>query len=166
METKQKVSLYLREVGVRLRSFREMLSIYNSPQKKRLTRAEFAKIVGVNAHNINDYERGASDMPCLVMSRLFDIGCNLNWLVTGMGQPFFQPQEPAIGEPIGGEVSPAEVSLSMVKRVAEISDNNDLSLEVLSERITHLEELIETLLQREKFHRPLTASQESRGKDG
>lgn len=70
-----------REIGQRLRQFREYLGTLDDASK--MTRERFATLLGVKHHNINDYERGASDIPSAALVGLYRLGLNLNWLFSG-----------------------------------------------------------------------------------
>jgi len=72
-------------VGARLRKLRtEFLN---------LTQKELAQILGVKQNTISQWEKEERDIPTAVYETLATkFGVNINWLLTGEGEPFLQPQ--------------------------------------------------------------------------
>ncbi|QSH95089.1 helix-turn-helix domain-containing protein [Treponema phagedenis] len=78
-------------IGDRLKKIRE---------KKGLNQGEFAAFLGVSQQNLSHYENNKRDISETVKIKLQQNGVNLNWLLTGTGEPFLngdsEPDKPAI----------------------------------------------------------------------
>ncbi len=74
------------EVGLRLKAFRKMLG---------LSQQALAKVIGYAQRTISDWERGRLEIPLQVLITLKQIyGLNIDWLLTGEGEPFITHTEP------------------------------------------------------------------------
>lgn len=130
-----------REIGMRLCEYRELLQTLPGNTGKA-TREGFAKLLGVSADNIRDYENGVVPMSFVFIMRLFDVGCNLNWLFTGIGQPFFTPQPDAVGELLGRQIPTTPITLKDVKAAAERTADTETE-----RRLSYLEGEVEQIMQ-------------------
>ena len=73
-------------VGQRLRKLREVYL--------KLTQTQLAEILGIKQNTLSSWERGSRDIPTWVYEFLASqYGVNINWLLTGEGEPFIQPKE-------------------------------------------------------------------------
>jgi len=71
-------------VGSRLRELRE--------RYLKLTQTQLADLLGVKQNTLSSWEREARDIPTWVYSFLAShFGVNINWLLTGEGEPFLTP---------------------------------------------------------------------------
>lgn len=70
------------EIGDRLRFLRE---------DKGLNQREFANLLGISQQNLSNYEKNKRDIPELVKIKLQQNGVNLNWLISGVEEPFIKP---------------------------------------------------------------------------
>ena len=64
-------------ISERLKYFREFV--------KNETTLNFSLIMGISQNNYYAYENGNRGIPDDVYAKLSDIGCNLNWLIAGIG---------------------------------------------------------------------------------
>jgi transcriptional regulator with XRE-family HTH domain len=80
-----------KEIGARLRSFAE--GRYKSM-------VAFAESLGVSASQINDYLSGRRTPGNTMQSRLRDLGCDIEWLMTGKRSIRYRDSQktPAVGE--------------------------------------------------------------------
>lgn len=62
------------EVGMRLQHARKLL---------KMTQKELAETTGFNPTNITSYELGKADVPVRLLSELYKLGVNSNWILTG-----------------------------------------------------------------------------------
>jgi len=74
----------LAEIGKRLRWVRKNL---------RLSQRELADKLGFAQRTISSWEKGEREIPIRALSVLKEqFNININWLLTGEGEPFLQPQ--------------------------------------------------------------------------
>ena len=64
-------------INERLKYFREFV--------KNETTLNFSLIMGISQNNYYAYENGNRGIPDDVYAKLSNIGCNLNWLIAGIG---------------------------------------------------------------------------------
>ena len=73
------------EVGLRFKTFRKLLG---------LSQQSLAKVLGYAQRTISDWERGRLEIPIQVLITLKQrYGLNIDWLLTGEGEPFLTPKE-------------------------------------------------------------------------
>lgn len=80
-------------IGNRLKDIRIK---YFSPSGEMFSIFRFAEKIDENGYNIANYESGKAGIPNAVLAKICRLGFNLNWLITGEGDPFLLPKE-AIG---------------------------------------------------------------------
>ena len=49
------------------------------------TQIEFAKVLNCTQSCISDYEKGRNNIPDTIKEKLFNMGFNINWLISGKG---------------------------------------------------------------------------------
>lgn len=53
----------------------------------------FAELLDVNQQSISDVERGIKKIPYEIMEKLAGFDVNINWLLCGKGEPFFNSDD-------------------------------------------------------------------------
>jgi transcriptional regulator with XRE-family HTH domain len=72
-------------VAFRLKEFRKLLG---------LSQKELAQAIGFSQRAVSHWEKAESDIPTVALRRLKDkLGLNIDWLLTGEGEPFVRPKE-------------------------------------------------------------------------
>ncbi len=69
-------------IGERLKNIREQL---------KLTQEEFAKILGISRSRLSQIEHNKHDPSVKILTPLAKQNLNINWLLTGEGEPFLTP---------------------------------------------------------------------------
>ena len=102
-------------IGNRLKDIRIK---YFSPSGDMFSISRFAEKINENGYNIANYESGKAGIPNAVLAKICYLGFNLNWLITGTGEPFTQDlkdiQAAAASSPIEEEENDNDV-ISAVK---------------------------------------------------
>jgi len=74
-----------KSVGLRLKFIRENFL--------QMSQSKFGKLFGVKQGAVSLWEKGERDIPSEVYETLASkFGVNINWLLTGEGEPFVTPQ--------------------------------------------------------------------------
>ena len=72
-------------VAYRLKLFRNLLGF---------SQKELAQIIGFSQRAVSHWEKAESDIPTVALKKLkAKLGLNIDWLLTGEGEPFIQPKE-------------------------------------------------------------------------
>lgn len=88
------------------------------------TKTEFCEKIGMSTQNLNLYISGKSGIGTKFINRLRDIGCNIEWLMTGIEE----------------SPSPAQITLE----IKESDSNNFVMMEILN-RVISLEKEVKDL---------------------
>ncbi len=86
----------LEYMGLRLKEIRKL---------NKATQVEFAQLLETSQRNISSYENGNLEIPDRVKIKLFNLGINLNWLLTGEGEMFSKPGNSELSETHYDEIS-------------------------------------------------------------
>ncbi|PKL77949.1 MAG: hypothetical protein CVV25_13125 [Ignavibacteriae bacterium HGW-Ignavibacteriae-4] len=70
----------------------EAKRLYNMFMSTGLRKFNFAKILGISQSSLNDYISGRSDIK-MITRILSEKGYSIDWLYTGLGNMYFQPEE-------------------------------------------------------------------------
>jgi transcriptional regulator with XRE-family HTH domain len=83
------------EIGARLKEIRNKYA-----DKRKLSAAEFGELLGESKYNIGNYERGIASVPNRTLLALLNLGFNVNWLISGRGEPILSggAKYPAVAE--------------------------------------------------------------------
>lgn len=92
---------YCMTIGERLKKIRE---------EKAYNQGEFAKFLGINQQSLSNYETNKRDIPEKVKILLQQNGVNLNWLLTGCGEPFLY-------ESLGEKTTHDNITLQVPDRI-------------------------------------------------
>lgn len=72
-------------IGNRLKDIRIK---FFSPSGEIFSISRFAERIEENGYNIANYESGKAGIPNAVLAKICQLGFNLNWLITGEGDPY------------------------------------------------------------------------------
>ena len=98
----------------RIKTVREFLN---------LSQKEFATLIGASFRTVQSYESGKSDPKGKVLEILYDLGIDINWLMTGNGE--MRRQSPSEDFPL---LTDLELLESVIKLVDEYFANRDFKL--------------------------------------
>ena len=112
------------EIGLRIKEFGE---------NKFPSIASFSRSIGMNnRQGLNPYLKGRSFPGGEMLSKLVELGCNINWLLTGEG---------AMQYSTGHTVKEASVPYNAVRRIEELEKKFE-EIDKLKARIYDLENLL------------------------
>jgi transcriptional regulator with XRE-family HTH domain len=60
------------------------------------TQNDFAKLLGTTQQCISDYEKAKNQIPDKIKEKLYNLGYNINWLISGKGQMFHNENDSQI----------------------------------------------------------------------